>query len=125
MWGPSRRGTPSRIFMPAGEQVLMMTGTMKAMKVSFTPPEKQLSPFVAFIWVFESSVGVPSADNRIIVPDGRAKIIVPYRNSLCPAVNHRLMNAKEQHIFLVGIQSNPAIIDSTATNTTTFTLEFT
>ncbi len=43
------------------------------MKVSFTQPEKQLSPYVAFIWVFESSFGVPLADSRIIVPDGRAK----------------------------------------------------
>ena len=69
---------------------------MKAMNVSFTQPEKQLSPYVALIWVFESSFGVPLADSRIIVPDGRAKIIVPYRNSLCAAVNTRLLNAKEQ-----------------------------
>jgi hypothetical protein len=35
------------------------------MKVSFTQPEKQLSPYVALIWVFESSLGVPLADSRI------------------------------------------------------------
>jgi AraC-like DNA-binding protein len=95
------------------------------MKVSFTQPEKQLSPYVAFIWVFESSFGVPLADSRIIVPDGRAKIIVPYRNSLCAAVNTRLLNAKEQHIFLVGIQSNPTTIGSTATDTGTIGVELT
>src|SRR5258707_13392450 len=77
---------------------------MKALKVSFTQPEKQLSPYVALIWVFESSFGVPLADSRIIVPDGRAKIIVPYRNSLCAAVNTGLLNAKEHQIFLVGIR---------------------
>jgi AraC-like DNA-binding protein len=98
---------------------------MKAMKVSFTQPERQLSPFVAFIWVFESSFGVPIADSRIIVPDGRAKIIIPFRNSLCAAVNHRLIDAKEQQIFLVGIQSNPAIIGSPATNTGTIGIELT
>jgi AraC-like DNA-binding protein len=95
------------------------------MKVSFTQPEKQLSPYVAFIWVFESSFGVPIADSRIIVPDGRAKIIIPYRNSLCAAVNTRLLNAKEQHIFLVGIQSNPTTIASTATDTGTIGVELT
>ena len=52
-------------------------GKINAMKVSFTQPEKQLSPYVAFIWVFESSFGVPLADSRIIVPDGRAKIQEP------------------------------------------------
>jgi len=95
------------------------------MKVSFTQPEKQLSPYVALIWVFESSFGVPLADSRIIVPDGRAKIIVPYGNSLCATVNTRLLNAKEHHIFLVGIQSNPTTIASTATDTGTIGVELT
>ena len=100
-------------------------GKIKAMKVSFTQPEKQLSPYVAFIWVFESSFGVPLADSRIIVPDGRAKIIVPYRNALCAAVNTQLLNAKEHQIFLVGIQSNPTTITSTATDTGTIGMELT
>src|SRR5260370_11945137 len=95
------------------------------MKVSFTQQEKQLSPYVALIWVFESSFGVPLADSRIIVPDGRAKIIVPYRNSLCAAVNTGLLNAKEHHIFLVGIQRNPTTIASTATDTGTIGVELT
>ena len=98
---------------------------MKAMNVSFTQPEKQLSPYVAIIWVFESSFGVPLADSRIIVPDGRAKIIVPYRNALCAAVNTRLLNAKEHQIFLVGIQENPTTIASTATDTGTIGVELT
>jgi AraC-like DNA-binding protein len=98
---------------------------IKAMKVSFTQPERQLSAYVAFIWVFESSFGVPTADSRIIVPDGRAKIILPYRNSLCAAVNNRLLNAKEHQIFLVGIQSSPTTIGSTATDTGTIGVELT
>jgi len=95
------------------------------MKVSFTQPEKQLSPYVALIWVFESSFGVPLADSRIIVPDGRAKIIVPYRNSLCATVTTGLLNAQEHHIFLVGIQRNPTTIASTATDTGTIGVELT
>jgi len=98
---------------------------VRAMKVSFTQPEKQLSPYVALIWVFESRFGVPLADSRIIVPDGRAKIIVPYRNSLCAAVTTGLLNAKEHHIFLVGIQRSPTTIASTATDTGTIGVELT
>jgi len=98
---------------------------VKAMNVSFTRPEQQLSPYVALIWVFESRFGVPLADSRLIVPDGRAKIIVPYRNSLCAAVNTRLLNAQEHHIFLVGIQTHPTTIASTATNTGTLGVELT
>lgn len=95
------------------------------MNVSFTRPEQQLSPYVALIWVFESRFGVPLADSRLIVPDGRAKIIVPYRNSLCAAVDTRLLNAKEHHIFLVGIQTHPTTIASTATDTGTIGIELT
>jgi AraC-like DNA-binding protein len=95
------------------------------MKVSFNQPEKQLSPYVALIWVFESRLGVPLADSRLIVPDGKAKIIVPYRNSLCASVTTELLNAQEQHIFLVGIQRNPVTIASSATNTGTIGIELT
>lgn len=95
------------------------------MNVSFTRPAQPLAPFVAVIWVFESDIGLPSADSRMIVPDGRAKIIVPYRNSLCAAVNQRVMDAHEQQIFLVGLQSHPAIIGSTATTTNTIGVELT
>jgi len=95
------------------------------MNVSFTRPEQQLSPYVALIWVFESRFGVPLADSRLIVPDGRAKIIVPYRNSLCAAVTTRLLSAKEHHIFLVGIQTHPTTIASTATETGTIGIELT
>lgn len=80
---------------------------------------------MAFIWVFERSAGIPMADSRIIVPDGRAKIIVPYRNALCAAVNHRRLDAKEHHICLVGIQRNPVTIESTATETGTIGIELT
>jgi AraC-like DNA-binding protein len=95
------------------------------MNVLFIQPEQHLSPYVALIWIFESRFGVPLADSRLIVPDGRAKIIVPYRNSLCAAVNAQLLGAKEHHIFLVGIQTYPTTIASTATDTGTIGLELT
>ncbi len=95
------------------------------MNVSFTRPEQPLLPYVALIWVFESRFGVPLADSRLIVPDGRAKIIVPYRNSLCAAVHTQRFNAKEHDIFLVGIQTHPTTIASTTTDTGTIGIELT
>jgi hypothetical protein len=50
-------------------------------------PQEQLSPYVASFWVFESSFGVPMTDSRIIVPDGRAKILIPYKNSLSVVID--------------------------------------
>jgi AraC-like DNA-binding protein len=110
------------------DEALSLMGRFRkgnAMNVSFTRPEQQLLPYVALIWVFESRSGVPLADSRLIVPDGRAKIIVPYRNSLCAAVHTQLLNAKEHHIFLVGIQMHPTTIASTATETGTIGIELT
>jgi AraC-like DNA-binding protein len=95
------------------------------MNVLFIQPEQQLAPYVAFIWVFESSFGVPMADSRIIVPDGRAKIILPFGNALCAAVNQNVLTATQHQIFLIGIQRSPAIIGSTATNTRTIGIELT
>lgn len=95
------------------------------MKVSFIQPERQLGPYVASIWIFESRLGVPIADSRIIVPDGRAKIILPYKNALCASGKPEFLNAQEQHMFLVGIQTSPVTIGSTATETGTIGVELT
>jgi AraC-like DNA-binding protein len=95
------------------------------MKVSFTKSQKQLLPHIASFWLFESSFGIPSADRRTIVPDGRAKIIIPYRNSLCAVVDAKPMNVKEHQIFLAGIQNKPTTIGSTTADTGTIGVELT
>ncbi len=95
------------------------------MQASFTIPEKQLLPYIAVIWTFESSGGIPFADGRLIVPDGRAKIIIPYRSGASAAVGSRLMIAHQHQILLVGIQSNPVTIASTTAETGTIGMELT
>lgn len=95
------------------------------MNVSFIQPEQHLVPYVALIWVFESISGVPVADSRLIVPDGRAKIILPFKNALCAAVTAGFLQAQEHDISLVGIQRNPTTIASTATDTGTIGVELT
>ena len=95
------------------------------MKVSFTKPQKQLSPYIDTFWVFESSFGLPTTDSRIIVPDGRAKIIVPYKNPLSVAIEGSPIYTKELLIFLTGIQTNPRTICSPTSETGTIGVELT
>ncbi len=64
------------------------------MKVSFTPPEQELAPYVALIWIFENSSGIPLADSRLIVPDGRAKILISYKSAVQATINGRHMSAQ-------------------------------
>jgi hypothetical protein len=95
------------------------------MNVSFTKPQKQLSPYIDTFWVFESSVGVPTTDSRTIVPDGRAKIIVPYKNALSVDIEGSPVYTKEFLIFLTGIQTHPRTICSPTADTGTIGVELT
>jgi AraC-like DNA-binding protein len=82
------------------------------MKISFTKPQKQLAAYIAAFWVFESGFGVPVTDSRIIVPNGKAKIIIPYKNPLSVVVAGSPVHTQELQIFLAGIQTNPRTICS-------------
>ncbi|MEZ4667734.1 MAG: helix-turn-helix domain-containing protein [Anaerolineae bacterium] len=95
------------------------------MKVSFTKPHKQLAPYIDSFWVFESSSGIPMNDSRIVVPDGRAKIIIPYKNPLSVAIEGSPVYTKERLVFLTGIQTNPRTICSPTSETGTIGVELT
>ena len=95
------------------------------MNVSFTKAQDQLAFYVDSFWVFESNAGVPMTDSRIIVPDGRAKILLPYKNSLSVDIDGRPTYTKEHEIFLTGIQTNPRTICSPTTDTGTIGIELT
>lgn len=95
------------------------------MKVSFTKPQKQLTPFIDAFWVFESSAGVPVSDSRIVVPDGRAKILIPYKNAVSVVIADSPFYAGEQKMFLTGIQNHPRTICSPTTDTGTIGVELT
>jgi len=93
--------------------------------VSFTKPQDQLASYVASFWVFESNAGIPMTDSRIIVPDGRAKILIPYKNSLSVVIDNVPTYTEEHQIFLTGIQTSPRTICSPITNTGTIGIELT
>lgn len=95
------------------------------MNVSFTKPQDQLASYVASFWIFENNAGIPMTDSRIIVPDGRAKILVPYKNSLSVLIDGSPTYTKEHQVFLTGIQTNPRTICSPTTDTGTIGIELT
>lgn len=95
------------------------------MQVSFISPEIQLSPYIDLIWTFKSSFGLPMADSRLIVPDGRAKIIIPYKNDVHAIAGGKILNAAQHQILLIGIQTNPVTIASTTATTSTIGVELT
>jgi len=52
------------------------------MRLRFVRPWPALRPYIESFWVFESDSGFPATDTSIAAPNGCAKLIIPYRNSL-------------------------------------------
>ena len=75
-------------------------------------PECQLRPFVDSIWVFESDQGILPVGGGLIVPNGKARIILPYQNSLFGNKPGGNLVRPENQIYLVGPKNEPVTIGS-------------
>jgi AraC-like DNA-binding protein len=95
------------------------------MKISFTEPLEHLKPYIRSCWVYESALGVPAADPRIIVPNGTAKILIPLQNPMTAFVRQKTMGAEEHHIYLAGLSETPTVITADAKDTVTVGVELT
>jgi AraC-like DNA-binding protein len=93
-------------------------------ELSFVKPRLELEPFIESFWVFRSSVGMPQEDTSMAAPNGCAKLIIPYQNSLisagdgCTSVNH------EGGLYFVGNRDSQALIHSSAKETGFVAIEF-
>ena len=73
------------------------------------PP--QLKGYINKMWLFESSGRAPIEDMKMIVPDGMAKLTIPFRNGVSGKNKDYFHLSKESQITLIGIQDIPAIVD--------------
>lgn len=81
------------------------------MRLQHFEPLPQLKGYVGKIWVFESSGRVPVEDMKLIVPNGMAKLTIPFRNGVS-GKNKEVYNlSKESQITLIGICDIPAIVE--------------
>ena len=94
------------------------------MEISFVQPRAELRPFIESLWVFRSAFGMPEQDTSLAAPNGCAKLIIPYQNSLasigegCTNINH------EGGLYFVGNRDSQALIHSTARETGFVAIEF-
>lgn len=88
-------------------------------------PAAEIAPYIHQFWVFEAPAGLPAADARVVVPNGRAKLIVPWRNGLTARGSSRGRHSPEGEIVLVGLWDQPTTLSSTAERTVTIGVEFT
>ena len=95
------------------------------MKIAFSETLEQLKPYIDSFWVYESALGVPATDARIVVPNGTAKILIPIKNPLIATIGQKTMMAKEHHIYLAGLNENPMQITGDAKQTVTLGIQLT
>ncbi|HWU60718.1 MAG TPA: DUF6597 domain-containing transcriptional factor [Ensifer sp.] len=94
------------------------------MKLTTIAPHPAIAAFIHHFWVFEAPAGIPTADARIVVPNGRPKLIVPWRNGLDAGNERHGRMTRESEIVFIGVWDEPTTLSSSAAPTTTIGIEF-
>jgi AraC-like DNA-binding protein len=95
------------------------------MRLTFVRPWQELRPYIESFWVFESDSGLPAADTSIAAPNGCAKLIIPYKNSLLSRhPGERTKETKEHGLYFVGVQEAPTLLTSSPRETGFIGIEF-
>jgi AraC-like DNA-binding protein len=94
---------------------------------SFNPvtPHPLLSPYIAKMWVFESSGRLPVQDKKLIVPNANIKLTLTYRNGLVANIAEKTFVQNEDELSLSGLIDTPVNLDSLEDSQTgTIIIEF-
>lgn len=80
---------------------------------SFNPvaPHALLSPYIAKMWVFESSGRLPVQERKLIVPNANLKLTLTYRNGIAVRVGAKDFLQRENELSLTGLIDTPVILD--------------
>jgi AraC-like DNA-binding protein len=81
------------------------------MRLRHIEPHPQLKGYIDKMWVFESSGRAPAEDMKLIVPNGMAKLTIPFRNGVSGRNKNMFHLSGESAITLIGIGDIPAIVD--------------
>src|SRR4249919_2979100 len=84
---------------------------MTSFRFSPVTPDPQLTPYIAKMWVFESSGRLPAADNKLIVPNANFKLAFTFRNGLAARVGEKTFIQKENKLSLTGLVDSPVNLD--------------
>ena len=74
-------------------------------------PHPLLAPYVAKMYVFESSGRLPVLDRKLIVPNANLKLTLTYRNGITADIAGRPFLQGENELSLTGLIDSPVILD--------------
>lgn len=80
---------------------------------SFKPvtPHPLLQPYIAKMWVFESSGRLPALDRKLIVPNANFKLAFSCRNGLVAQVDGKTFSQNENEITFTGLVDTAVMLD--------------
>jgi len=98
---------------------------MTAFRFSPVIPHPLLSPYIAKMYVFESSGRLPAQDRKLIVPNANLKLTLTYRNGIVANIAGKPFVQPENELSLTGLIDAPVILDPQEdTQTGTIIIEF-
>ena len=95
------------------------------MKLLFVQPREELRQYIESFWVCESVTGIALSDRSLAVPNGCAKLIIPYENSLAGTCETRMGVSREHGLYFVGNRVKATLIHSSPRKTGFIGIEFT
>jgi AraC-like DNA-binding protein len=84
---------------------------MTAFRFSPVTPHPLLSPYIAKMYVFESSGRLPALDRKLIVPNANFKLTLTYRNGIVANIAGNPFIQSENELSLTGLIDCPVILD--------------
>src|SRR5882672_7476491 len=81
------------------------------MNIEIIKPHPLLKDHVDLIFVFSGKTPPPKEDLKLIVPNGRIKLIIPIQNGLVANVNGWTHTSRQNKLTLTGIGDMPAKVD--------------
>src|SRR5438128_986051 len=88
-------------------------------------PHPQLLPYVAKMWVFESSGRLPARDMKLIVPNANFKLTLTCKNGIVAQINEKTFVQQENQLSLSGLIDSPVMLDPKEdAPTSTIVIEF-
>ncbi|WP_274653322.1 helix-turn-helix transcriptional regulator [Paenibacillus humicola] len=78
---------------------------------AFTP-HPRLQPYIASIFALETRTGLLKNNFNMIAPNGKIKLVIPYKNNMRSTIGGFNREHREASCFVIGLTAQPALIDS-------------
>src|ERR1700748_3639412 len=84
---------------------------MTAFRFNPVTPHPLLSPYIAKMYVFESSGRLPAMDKKLIVPNANFKLTFTYCNGIVARIADKTFTQSENQLSLTGLIALPVMLD--------------